>query len=209
MHGGVWITSYARINLLKNVIKLDTNTIYCDTDSLKVFNNYDKTVIENYNKEVYNKIDKVCKDLQINKNRFCPKDIKGNIHTLGLFELDAEYQKLVCQGAKKYAYIKKGKNEIEITVAGVPKEGAKALHSLEEFKDDFIFDFKFTNKNIAYYLDDMQEIELTDYEGNKELLKNKYGIAIVPTTYTLGKAEEFCELLTDESSSRAIYNERG
>ena len=204
---GVWITSIARVNLLKNVIKLDTNTIYCDTDSIKVYNNYDKNIIENYHKEVYNKIDKVCKDLQIDKNRFSPKDIEGKTHTLGLFELDAQYDKFITQGAKKYAYIKKGKNKIEITVAGVPKEGARALKRLEDFKDDLIFEYKYTNKNTAYYLDDMKEIELVDYQGNSEVLKNKYGIAIIPTNYTLGKSEEFCELLSDESSNRAIYNE--
>lgn len=33
---GVWVTAYARNNLLKNVIKLDEYIIYCDTDSMKL-----------------------------------------------------------------------------------------------------------------------------------------------------------------------------
>ena len=33
---GVWVTAYARNNLLKNVIKLDKYIIYCDTDSMKL-----------------------------------------------------------------------------------------------------------------------------------------------------------------------------
>lgn len=33
---GVWVTAHARINLLENVLKLDENVIYCDTDSLKL-----------------------------------------------------------------------------------------------------------------------------------------------------------------------------
>ena len=33
---GVWVTAHARCNLLENVIKLDENVIYCDTDSLKL-----------------------------------------------------------------------------------------------------------------------------------------------------------------------------
>lgn len=33
---GVWVTAYARSNLLKNVVKLDDYVVYCDTDSIKL-----------------------------------------------------------------------------------------------------------------------------------------------------------------------------
>jgi len=33
---GVWVTAHARNNLLENVIKLDKDVIYCDTDSIKL-----------------------------------------------------------------------------------------------------------------------------------------------------------------------------
>ena len=33
---GVWVTAWARYNLLSNVIKLDDYVVYCDTDSIKV-----------------------------------------------------------------------------------------------------------------------------------------------------------------------------
>lgn len=33
---GVWVTAYARFNLLSNVIKLDDKVVYCDTDSMKL-----------------------------------------------------------------------------------------------------------------------------------------------------------------------------
>jgi hypothetical protein len=61
--------------------------------------------------------------------------------------------------------------EIHITIAGVPKQGAKALKSLEEFKDNFVFPFKYTNKNLLVYNDEMEEFELTDYKGKKKKLK--------------------------------------
>ncbi len=57
------------------------------------------------------------------------------------------------------------------------------------------------------YNDDMPEFELEDYQGNKEMLTNKYGCVIVPTTYVLGKSQEYAMLISDESSSRAIYDE--
>lgn len=33
---GVWVTAFARSNLLKNVVKLDEYVVYCDTDSMKL-----------------------------------------------------------------------------------------------------------------------------------------------------------------------------
>lgn len=143
---GVWVTAYARSNLLKNVIQLDDKVVYCDTDSMKLKKGYDKTVIEKYNKFVINKLKNVSKILDIPFDKFCPKDSEGVRHTLGVFENDGTYAEFITQGAKKYAYtkwvdikkiqdkdgkIKKDVNVqevkgnkakiLEITVAGVPK----------------------------------------------------------------------------------------
>ena len=74
---GVWCTSYARTNLLENVVALDEYACYMDTDSLKVLDGYDKKVIENYNKNVIERIKNVSKILNISLDRFAPKDIKG------------------------------------------------------------------------------------------------------------------------------------
>lgn len=155
---GVWVTAYARSNLLKNVIQLDDKVVYCDTDSMKLKKGYDKTVIEKYNKFVINKLKHVSKILEIPYDKFCPKDSKGQRHTLGVFENDGEYAEFITQGAKKYAYtkwvdikkiqdkdgkIKKDVNVqevkgnkakiLEITVAGVPKTrgvGTKRLNRI-------------------------------------------------------------------------------
>lgn len=35
-HGGCWVTSWARANLLYNLIKFDEYIVYTDTDSLKL-----------------------------------------------------------------------------------------------------------------------------------------------------------------------------
>lgn len=85
--------------------------------------------------------------------------------------------------------------------------GVKALKSLEYFKDNLVFSHKDTGKNLIVYNDEMSPIELTDYCGNKELLNNVYGCACVPTTYILGKSQEYMSLLSDVSSKRAIFEE--
>lgn len=222
---GVWCTSYARYNLISNVMQLDTHCAYCDTDSCKVLEGFDKNVILNYNKSVVNKIKQVCKDLNLNFEDFEPVDIKGNKHLLGEFDNDGNYKDFITQGAKKYAYVKNVKKSkvkpksnviadygttcdvLEITVSGVPKEGARQIKSLEEFKDDLEFKYENTNKNILFYAENQEPVEITDFQGNTVKVDDKSGCCLVPTTYTLGKALEYAYLLDQESTERAIYNE--
>lgn len=94
---GVWCTAYARSNLLKNLIKLDEYILYCDTDSLKLCEGYDKKVIYEYNNFVENKIKHVSKLLDIDIDKFAPVDSKGEKHMLGLFDFDGHYEKFITQ----------------------------------------------------------------------------------------------------------------
>ena len=210
---GVFITAYARRNLIENLIKLDDKVLYADTDSLKLEDGFDISVIENYNKKVEEKIKNVCKDLELPIEKFKPKDSKGKEHCLGLFECESKsgckytYDEFITQGAKKYAYVDSEDKKIHITVSGVPKNGAKGLKSLKDFKDDFVFEYKYTNKNIIYYNDDQVEFLLTDYHGKKQIVNDKYGCCLLPTTYSLGKSEEYRDLISDISSKHAIFKE--
>ena len=103
---GVWCTAYARDNLLRRVLDLDEYTVYCDTDSCKVCQGYDKSVFDSYNKSVVAKIQRVCKERGIDFDRFAPADMKGNKHLLGVFECETDYgrkytyDKFITQGAK-------------------------------------------------------------------------------------------------------------
>lgn len=98
---GVWVTAYARYNLLSNLIKLDEYVIYADTDSLKLRDGFDIEVINNYNKSVIEKIKKVSNELEIDINKFCPIDSKGIKHELGVFDHDAFYKEFITQRCKK------------------------------------------------------------------------------------------------------------
>lgn len=204
---GVWVTAYARNNLLKNLVKQDEYVIYADTDSLKLKEGYNQEYIDDYNKQVEEKIKKVSKELEIDFNCYKPKDIKGKEHLIGLFENDGNYDYFIEQGAKKYAYIDSEDKEIHIVVSGVPKKGREALKDLNDFRDDFIFDFKDTNKLMLMYNDFQEPFELEDYQGNKELIKDRYGCALVPITYKLSKSLEYSDLLNSEYSERARYKE--
>lgn len=207
---GVWCTAYARDNLLRRVIDLDGFVVYCDTDSCKVVQGYDKSIFDKYNASVEHKIRQVCEERGIEFERYCPCDIKGNPHLLGVFECETgkgrtvTYDKFITQGAKKYAYEVDG--EIHVTVSGVPKSGgAKCLNSLDEFRDDLVFDFKNTNKLTLAYNDDQQPMEITDYLGNTYMVEDKTGICMLPTSYTLGKSLDYTALIGSEATERAKF----
>ena len=85
---GVYVTAYARRNLLENVRKLDRWTAYCDTDSIKLAEGFDEKIILDYNKKVEEKLYKISKKLKIDFNEYKPKDQKGNEHLIGLFDCD-------------------------------------------------------------------------------------------------------------------------
>ena len=202
---GVWVTAYARDNLLRRVIANDDYVVYCDTDSCKLVEGYDKKVFEDYNKSVEDRINFVCKVLKLDANKYAPSDIKGNKHMMGLFEKECNYQRFITQGAKKYAFEIDGK--IHITVAGVPKGGAKALKSLDDFRDDFVFSYKDTDKNLVLYTEEQSPIEVTDYLGLKYLVTDKSGCCILPNTYKLSKSLDYANLVSDDSSARARFKE--
>ena len=210
---GVWVTAYARYNLLSNLIKLDKYNLYADTDSLKLIKGYNKNVIEEYNKNVKERIKYVSEILNIPIEKYSPKDIKGDKHLLGVFESETKkgdpftYKKFITQGAKKYA-IEDFKGNIKITVAGVPKKkGAKCLNKIEDFRDDLLFKSSITGKQTLIYLDEQIENEVIDYQGNKYINTDKTGCCLIPCSYELGKSLEYANLISDESSKRAIYKE--
>ena len=208
---GVWVTAYARNNLLRRIIALDEYVLYADTDSIKLKQGYDINIINKYNDSVRERIKFVANILHIDESRYAPVDIHGVSHMLGVFESETKkghtytYDEFITQGAKKYAY--KLDDKIKITVAGVPKSGASALKRLEDFKDDLVFDFKDTNKNLLFYTDNQPKFEFTDYLGFKYIVNDKSGCCLLPTTYVLSKSLDYVNLINDNSSKRARFKE--
>ena len=199
--------------MIQNIIKLDKYVVYCDTDSIKVVQGYDKNIIDSYNKEVREKLENVSKKLEIDFSSYAPEDVKGIQHLLGVFEHEKfsnsefTYKEFITQGAKKYAY-KTFDDDVKITVSGVPKKGAKALdNDLHNFIDDLVFKYEDTGKNILQYNDNQESIEVIDYLGNKEIVKEKSGACLIPTTYILKKSLEYSNFIDENSSSRSIYKE--
>lgn len=161
---GVYVTAYARRNLLEILRKLDDFGVYCDTDSIKLKAGYNKEIINEYNINVRKKLENVSKILGIDFIKYEPEDIKGKKHLIGLFEYEGNYSEFITQGAKKYCY-RDQEGLLQITVSGVPKSGVKDLHDdITNFKDDLVFHFENTGKNIIQYNDCQTPFILKDDE---------------------------------------------
>lgn len=132
---GIYITSYARLQLIKMMIditNLGGKVIYSDTDSIKFYAN-DFTQILNHI-EYFNKMkveeNKRNRNFRIFKTNFSISDlIYDKICKLGIWELetkDKPYKAFKTLGAKKYCLITND-DKIESTIAGCNKHNVPIL----------------------------------------------------------------------------------
>ena len=174
--------------------------------TILLLNGFDIDIINSYNEKVKKRLKFTSSILNIPYDKFAPKDIKGVMHPLGVFDMDAKYKEFITQGAKKYAY-KDLEDKIKITVAGVPKKACSELKSLDDFRDNFVFSYNSTDKHFIEYNDNQIEIELTDYKGLKQKVSDKSGAGLYPCEYELGKSLDYIELITDKHSKYSVYKE--
>lgn len=195
---GVWITAYARRNLLNAIIKNCPQTfVYCDTDSIKFIgeNNF------------------------IDTNPPLPDKFKAikALSKLGRFDYELTYKQFLTYGAKKYAYTtrfdpsnpKDFVKGVHLTVAGLPKSRPgkmniyykgnhfHKLNTIKEFRIGTQFkSCKLGKKYITtlYNFDEDDNYNVCNLRTNAEstcdyLRENDIvtngGVALYPTDYEL------------------------
>lgn len=190
---GIWITAIARRRLMKAINELGEDFIYCDTDSV-YYKNKDKheSYFDDWNKNVYT---------------FNDNNLPGKaFHTLGDFDpvvikksdkTTAESYSFKTLGAKRY--IKWDGTDIKVTVAGLPhgalERAAKANGAdtpekvrdwaIENFGDGMRIGVEEAAKNAHSYIDYPCTAEVTDNEGNTEIMHEDSSIVIYPIEFTL------------------------
>lgn len=89
------------------------------------------------------------------------------------------------------------------------KIGAIALNGdLSNFRDDLVFKYEDTGKNILQYNDNQDTIDVIDYKGESYRIEEKTGACLIPTTYVLKKSLEYSNFIDENSSTRSIYKEK-
>jgi hypothetical protein len=186
---GVYTTAYAREALQVGIDLAGHDLIYCDTDSIKTIQPVDFTKINN-------RLQK-----RAEKYKAFADDRKGGRHYVGVFEKDAQYDRFITQGAKRYAFEKGG--HMGITVSGVthvknPDTGAEycveELGKLERFKPGMLW--VKAGGTMAVYNDDDDFTYNPDGAPGHDIHVTK-NVAIVESTYELEYDKDYKRLLED------------
>ena len=191
---GVWVTAHCRNRLQQAIDLVGSDSIYCDTDSLKFVGNHDKD-FEILNKRILEEAD-ACQLLT-----YCDVvDPKGKTHhyQLGVWEKEKTYATFKSLGAKKYAYTYYGDPDLHITVAGLSKsKGAKWLTKhggMSKFRSDTKIPSESSGRNVSQYIDHDKPYTL-NFRG--ENIKTGSAIAIYEAPYTFSIADEYAQLLAN------------
>lgn len=201
---GVWVTAYARRNLWTGILAFQDDYVYSDTDSIKVLN-YEKHLdyIEWYNNMIIAKLKRMVNHYKLDENLLSPKNIKGEIKTIGIWDYEGTYTRFKTLGAKRYLVEKDGK--LELTVAGLPKKNG-IEYMIEKCNGDYdkVFDMfndelyipaERTGKMTHTYIDERQEFRIKDYQGNDSHIITESGIHLEPCDFTLSISKQYGEFL--------------
>lgn len=157
---------------------------YSDTDSC-YSDDWDEDKITAYNKK--------CK-ANLKANGYGPVIVNDKEYWLGVAEPDSEYSEYVVLGPKRYCGRSTEDNELHITVAGVPKDGAKCLENdIDKFHRNFIFDGEITGKKAHFYFFSKDGIMIDDF-GNEV----GDSIDLQPCNYHLGAVDKYDYILSDD-----------
>jgi len=197
---GVWCTAHARWRLFNGaIIPLDEHICYCDTDSAKgLFTKEDIDKIKQFNDWVVNEC-KLCANARgIDIDKYSPKTIEGVPKPLGIFDLDGKpladgfsiYKEFKTLGAKRYAY--EDIDGVHTTIAGLPTEaGKKVIKKVDDLSNKCVWNTKQSKKKCHYYNDSQPTCKWVDCNGQVYISHQRYGVAILPTTFDLSIKPEF------------------
>ena len=205
---GIFVTSYARRNILSGVLACGVDYIYSDTDSIKILN-ADKHAeyFKEYNADVSKRLEMACAYHGFDVSRIRPKTIKGKEKPLGVWDDDGSYLMFKTLGAKRYMYLsddyndKTGKVErnLHTTVAGSNKK--KTAEYLRNTYGKYYAFYKFTNdlrvpagssgRTTSYYTDYETSGTVTDYQGVKGSFHEMSSVHVEQTEYNLSITDAY------------------
>ena len=198
---GVWVTAYARKNLFTGIREFKDDYIYSDTDSIKVINYENhKEYIEQYNNMAIKKL-KTAMDRQgIDFELTRPKNIKGEVKQLGIWNYEGKYDRFKTLGAKRYLVEQNGK--YELTVAGLGKNAINYMVEhfedvFEGFNNELYIPPEHTSKNIHTYIDEEKTGYVTDYLGNKYHYKELSATHLMKADFTMNILDTYIDYLLD------------
>lgn len=211
---GIYVPAYGRKNLWHMVHKFDDIIAYMDTDSTKMLM-FDEVLLEmdRYNKLVHEKQKEIAARLGVSYEDFNPRDAKGDVHSIGVFERDKDIKAFKTLGAKRYICQydeSEGLDYMKMTVAGVRKKAVRQLCSIEDFKDDLVFDTENAQKLLLVYDDSQPATLWKEGEQDEWLSHDQYGIASYNIPYSMKMSPDYLlEIKKKKDELTQIFQKRG
>lgn len=184
---GIWVTANARKRLQDALDQVGHDSIYTDTDSVKYIGDHEEDF-------------RIVNDgwlADCDNNDIRPYvDVNGKRTYLGVWEDDGRYDYFKTLGAKKYAFIKHGSNELNITVAGLnKKKGAEYLEQnggINAFTIGTTVPKGKSGRTTSYYNDVTEPYTITI---NGYTFTTASNIAVVEASYTFGMSDDYLDYL--------------
>lgn len=208
---GIWVTSYARRNVLNTIAMLGEDYVYSDTDSIKHLNHKEHShIFEEYNKQIMDKISKSSLHFRISKSEYMPENEKGEKMVIGTWDYEGEYDRFKTIGAKRYmssqkiykSFIEDGisidisYNQYSMTVSGCNK--AKGCSYIRFFKDPFeafstglIIPKKYSGRMTFEYIDEHTEGYITDYTGKTLHYSEESSVYMESSDYSISPMTDY------------------
>lgn len=197
---GIWVTAYARRNLVHTFSKLEDDSMYGDTDSVKLIN----TIGNQYIFDCYN--DNI---IRMNKTMYVGDYDRKLFMKIGIFDFEGKILKFKTLGCKRYLHseveFNKKTEKFELvhnsTVAGMRKGSlqeyceVKDLDIYEEFTDGLELSEEFADKMTTEYIDEEFVEEVTDYQGNTEIVREGSCCTLYSIPFSLSLSKDYVKLL--------------
>ena len=219
---GVWVTAYARYQLLSVVAKIDEkedHVIYCDTDSIYMKDTpRNRKIIEEFNKKIY---------WQNAKLPECFNDIGAFDEIMMKGDKSKGGFMFKTLGAKRYVKYKNGK--CEVTVAGMRKgsfeesistdkktEGCITIkvdgkekyvdynELFDKFDNDLMLNIDESHKNTHSYNDVPHSDVVTDEYGNTEEMSELSSVGIYEIPFKLTMEDLYIALLLEIKDEKRL-----
>lgn len=220
---GVAITSFARRRLWGCILACGWDYCYSDTDSIKVMNPEKYLHIFKKSDEIITeKLKRAVKYHGLSWNDVAPKNQKGEPKQLGLWEWEHTYRKFRTCGAKRYMCefdnaleVDGVKYDLTLTVSGLNKQRALPYLLNKYGNNDEVFKHftqglevppPYSGRMVSYYIDEENEMNITDYLGNKMHVKQGSGIALENTSYTMDYNETYNQYKAYINAIVGIYD---
>ena len=204
---GVYITALTRHNLFDLIEECGSDYVYSDTDSVKMINGEKHlTFIEWYNNRIIQKLKDMATFYKLPFEMITPKNKKGEVKTLGVYEFEKKYTRFKTLGAKRYLteFEENGELKLSLTVAGLNKKVALPYLIKKYKNNDGVFNAfsenleipaEFTGKLTHTYIDNECSGDIVDYMGNCGHFRELSYIHLEQASYVMSLTEQYIQFL--------------